>query len=148
MLEVDGAQLERPDLGEVAADREPEVLSEILARDRTGGDTHDRLARRGSAAAAIIANAVFLLIGVIGVARPKAILDLRVVAALLVDVLDEQADRRARRAPFEHAGEDLHLIRLLALRDVARAAGTAPIEILLNIGFRQLETGRAAVDDA
>ena len=41
-----------------------------LARDRAGRDARRRLARRGAAAAAIIAHAVFHVIGVVGMARP------------------------------------------------------------------------------
>src|SRR6185295_20089543 len=148
VLEVERAQLERADLGEIAANLQPKLLLEILARDRARGDAHHRLARGRAAAAAVIADSVFLLIRVVGVAGTKRILDLRVVAALLIDVLDEQADRRARRDAFEDAGENLDLIGLLPLRDVARATGSTPVEILLNVGFRQLEAGRATVDDA
>ena len=137
VIEIDRAQLERTDLGEIAADLEAELLDEILARDRTRRDAHDGLARRRAAAAAIVADTVFLLIRVIGVPGPKAILDLRVVAAALVDVLDEQPDGRARRAPLEHARQDLDLIGLLPLRDVPRSARAPPIEILLDVAFRQ-----------
>src|SRR6185503_16378602 len=147
-VEIERPQLERADLGEIAANLYGKLLSEILARDRAGRDAHDGLTRGRAAAPAVVTNAVLLLIRVVGVAGAEAVLDLRVVAAFLIDVLDEQADRRSRRATLEDAGEDLHLIRLLPLRNIARAAGPASTEILLDVGFGQRETGRTAVDDA
>ena len=49
----------RPDLHQRAADRD--AGAQHLARDRAGGDPHRRLARRGAAAAAVVADAVFQL---------------------------------------------------------------------------------------
>ena len=46
-----------------------------LARDGAGRDAHGGLARRGAAAAAIVANAVFRLVGEVGVAGPELVLD-------------------------------------------------------------------------
>ena len=66
----------RPDLDERAADRRLPV-AEDLARDRAGGDARRGLARRGAAAAAIVADAVFLPVGVVGVAGPETVLDRR-----------------------------------------------------------------------
>src|SRR6185503_13735976 len=132
VVEIERPQLERADLGEIAANLYGKLLSEILARDRAGRDAHDGLTRGRAATAAVVTNAVLLLIRVVGVAGAEAVLDLRVVAAFLIDVLDEQADRRSRRATLEDAGEDLHLIRLLPLRNMARAAGPASIEIFLD----------------
>ena len=71
-----------------------------------------------------------------------------VIAAALVGVFDLQGDRRARRAAFEHAGEDAHRIRLLPLGGEFGLAGAAAIEIGLDVGFAQRQAGRAAVDDA
>src|SRR5690606_27247050 len=65
----------------------------------------------------------------------------------LIDVLDEEADRRAGRHALEHAREDSHLVGLFALRDEARAAGGAAVEIALDVRFRKLEPRRATVDD-
>src|SRR5471032_2746092 len=59
------------------------------ARDRAGGDPRRRLARGGTAAAAIIADPVFRLVGEIGMARPVFVLDLAIVFRTLIDILDE-----------------------------------------------------------
>src|SRR5262249_23498292 len=56
--------------------------------DRTGGNARGGFARRLAAAAAIVANAVFGVVGVIGVPRPVLILDVGIVLGALVDVVD------------------------------------------------------------
>jgi hypothetical protein len=57
------------------------------------------------------------------VARAEGVEQVRVVLAALVGVADQERDRRAGGHALEHAGEDLDLVGLLALRDVARGAG-------------------------
>ena len=96
----------------------------------------------------MIAKAVLLLIGVVGVARAEAILELLVVARARIGVLDQQADRRAGGAPFEHAREDAHRIALATLADEVRSAGAAPIDIALQIRLAERQPRRTAVDDA
>ena len=49
---------------------------------------------------------------------------------------------------LEDAGQDLHLVRLLALRGEARLAGPALVEIGLDLVSGQRNVRRAAVDDA
>src|SRR5208282_1818391 len=116
-------------------------------------DTRRRLARRGAAAAAIVADAVLCVIGVVGVAGTILVLDLPIVLRSLIDVVDEDPDRRsgrhltARRFVDHHAGEDARLVRLAALGGEARAAGPAPVEIGLDVGRLQRNERRAAVDD-
>src|SRR6185437_16754542 len=99
-----------------------------------------RLARRGAAAAAIVADAVFRLVGEIGMAGPVLFFNLAVVLAALVDVVDVDADRRPRRhlaaaALVEHdAGEDARLVGLAALRGEARGSRPPAVEIGLHLG--------------
>src|SRR5205085_1682468 len=116
--------------------------------DRTRGGPHHRLARRGAPAAAVVAHAVFLLIRVVRVSGAEAVLDLVVVPRARVGVLDQDADRRAGRVPFEHAREDAHLIGLAPLADEMRGAGAAAIDVLLQVRLTQREARRTAVDDA
>ncbi len=85
-------------------DLDTDPLCKILAGDRAGGDAHRRLAGRGAATAAIIADPVLLLVGVIGVAGSNLVLDLVVVARALIDVLDQEPDGRAGGHALEHAG--------------------------------------------
>ena len=81
-------------------------------------------------------------------AGAEAVLDLAVVLAALVLVLDQQGDRGAGGQPLEGAGENADLVRLLPLRDEAGGAGAAAIEEGLDIGFGQRQPRRAAIDDA
>ncbi len=147
-VEIHGIELERAEARQVAADPHADTLGQILACDRACRDAHDGFPRRRAAAAAVIADAVLVLVGVIGVAGPETVLDLRVVARALVDVLDEQPDRRARRDALEDARQDAHLVGLLALRDVAAPARAPALEIGLDRRLVEREPGRATVDDA
>ena len=87
-------------------------------------------------------------------AGPVAVADLGIILRALVDVLDHQRDRRAgrdlpaRALVREHAGEDAHLVRLAPLRGEARLARAAAVELGLDVGLRQRDQRRAAVDDA
>ena len=125
-----------------------------LARHGAGGNARRGLARGGAAAAAIIVDAVFDVVGVAGVAGAVFVLDLGIVLGALIDVLDHQHDRRAGghllagRFVGEHAGHDLHRVRLLALGGEARLAWTALVEIGLDVGHLERNARRAAVDHA
>ncbi len=87
-------------------------------------------------------------------AGPVGVADRAVVLGALVDVLDQQGDGRARRhlpagaLVLEHAGEDLHLVGLAALRGEARLAGLAAVELGLDVGGGQRNARRAAVHHA
>jgi hypothetical protein len=93
-----------------------------------------RLARRGAPAAAIVADAVFRVIGEVGMAGAVLVADVAIVLGALVDILDHQHDRRAGGALaagpliLEDAGQDLHRVRFLALGGEARLAGPALVE--------------------
>jgi hypothetical protein len=52
--------------------------------------------------AAVVALAVFVVVGVVGVGRAEQVLDRRVVLGLLVGVANQQADRGAGGAAFEY----------------------------------------------
>src|SRR5207302_1634852 len=131
----------RPELCEMPADLDPVALAQPLLGDRAGGDADRRLARGGAAGAAMVAQAVFLPVGVVGVPGPESVGERAVVLAPLVFVSDDKADRRAGRPAFEHTGQNLDAVRFLALRDVAGAAGLAPVEVPLDIAFAELEPG-------
>ena len=92
-------------------------------------------ARRRAAAAARIAQAVLAPVGVVGVAGAEGVEDVAVVLAALVGVADQQRDRRAGGHAFVYAGQYLHRVGLVALRDVARGAGTAAVELDLDVGL-------------
>ncbi len=87
-------------------------------------------------------------------AGAELVADVGIVLRALVDILDHQHDRRAGRyraagaVILEDAGQDFHLVRLLALRGEARLPRPALVEIGLYLFRRQRNTRRAAVDDA
>src|SRR5579875_3533504 len=134
------------DLDERAADGH--AVAQHLACDRAGGDARSGLARRGATAAAVIANAIFHPIGVIGVAGTELVLDRVVVLAARVLVGDQQRDRRAGGPALEHTREDLDAVALLALGGEARRSRPALVEPGLDIGFAERNARRHALDDA
>ena len=140
----------RPELDHSGADADP--LAEHLACHRPRRDPHRRLAGRGPAAAAVVADAVFGLVGVVGMAGPEGAGDLAIVLRPGVLILDLDGDGRAggdRAVPVvEHAGQDAGRVALLPLGDEAAAARLAPVQPGLQVGLRQGDQRRAAVDDA
>ncbi len=124
------------------------TLLEPLLGDDASGHTHGGFARRRTTAAARIANAVLLPIGVVRMAGTELLGDVAVVLAALISVADQQADRRAGGTAFVHAGQNLDLVGLATRRGVpALAAGTA-LQIMAELFRRDLQAGRAAIDDA
>ena len=138
------------DLHERAADGD---AFEHFARNRAGGNAGRCLARRGPPAAAVVADAVLLPIGVVGVPGTELVDDVAVVLRALIDVADHQRDRRAGRhlasvRVREYARQDLDLVWLLALRGEARLTRAPLVEERLDIGRLQRQSRRAAVDHA
>ena len=113
--------------------------------DGAGRDAGGGLPRRGAAAAARIAKAVFGLVGRVGMAGAGR--QVRIIPRTGVDIVDDQADRRAGGPAFVGAGEDPDPVRLLPGRGSGRKAGAAAVEPGLDILFGEGEAGRAAVDD-
>jgi hypothetical protein len=107
----------RADLHQSAADAH--AVPQHLAGHRAGSHAHRRLARRGAAAAAIVADAVFQLIGEIGMSGSELRRDRRIVPRTLIDVVDLHGNRRSGGYTVEHAGQDADLVRLLPLRGEA-----------------------------
>src|SRR5262249_52213217 len=103
-------------------DRNAMALFQPFLRDRAGGNAHHRLARGSAAAAAAVANAVLLPVGVVGVAGPELLRDRRVGLRALVLVAHQEADRGPRGAALQHAQEELDRVGVAPLRDVARGA--------------------------
>ena len=72
--------------------------------------------------------------------------DVGIILRPLIDILDHQADRGARRLAVEHARQDAHLIGLAPLRCEARGAGAALVEPRLDRGLIDCDPRRAPVD--
>jgi len=130
-----------PELREMPAHLDAVALAQPFLGDRARSDAYRRLARRRAPAAAVVAQPVFLPVRVVRVSRAKRVGQGGVVFRALILVSDQEADRGARRLPFENAGEDLDAVGFLALRHVARGAGLPAVQLLLNVGFREREPG-------
>ena len=87
-------------------------------------------------------------ISVISVSRAKLYGDVAIVRTALILIANQQGDRRPRGFALKHTRQNLHLIRLLALRDMARRPRTAAIQLRLNVLNRQGHARRTAVNHA
>ena len=81
-----------------------------------GGHTHCGLAGRRASAAAVVADAVFHLVGVVGVRGTVDVAEVVVVRGALVQVFNQQRNRGACGDAVEHAGKDVHAVGLVASR--------------------------------
>ena len=140
----------RSHLDERAANRN---AGQELAGNPAGGHAHGRLAGGGAPPATIVANAVFGVVGIIGMAGPVRVPDFAVVLRALVDVVDHEADRGSGGdlntvVAGHHARQDLHLIGFLTLGGEARGPGPAPVEVELKFAGLERNHRRAAVHHA
>ena len=116
--------------------------------DRAACHPPDRLACAGAPAATMIAEAIFDIPAIIGVAGPVQILDIVVVRGFGIGVHHQHADRRTSGAALEDTRENLHLIRLLASRRNLALADSPAIQFTLDILLSQIQPGRAAIHNA
>ena len=105
------------------------MLGQKLLGDGPGGDPADRFAGAGSAAAAIVAEAVLGVEGEVGVAGAILVLDVAVIAAALIGVAKEDADRGAVGLALEDAGPDFRQVLFLPLRDDLRLPRPAAAQV-------------------
>jgi hypothetical protein len=78
----------------------------------------------------------------------EGVANIAVVLAALVLITDQQGNRRAGCPAGKDSGQDLDGIGLAPLRDMPRRSRLATIELGLNIGLADRQSGRAAIDDA
>ena len=141
-------RLHLADLSQEAAHFDAMALPQPLLGDHCRSHAHGGLARRTAAATTRVADAVFLPVAVIGMARAELRGDVGVIPAARVGVADQQRDRGAGGAAFVHAREDLHFIGLASGRGVAALAGGAALQVVDELLRRDLQPRRAPVDDA
>ena len=134
------------DLGHAGAELGAEFLLEPFLGHGTCGHGGRRQTCRGATAAARVADAVFLEIRIVGMARAKALGNVRVVLATLVGIADQQRNRRTRGLAFVDAGEDFHRIGFVALGHELAGAGAAAVQIVLDVCLAQLHARRATVN--
>ena len=142
--------LVRADLHNTATDpvgRAKRSLQNLVG-NRAGGYPDCRFTGRGPATTAIVANAVFLLIGEVSMAGSKLPCDVAVILGSLVLVADQHGYWRAGRHALENAGQDFNPVILAALRDKAALPRLAPVKIGLDQVFGQWHARRHAIDNA
>ena len=122
-------------------------VGEQLLGDRAGRHAPDRFTGGGPATAAAGLDAVFRLIGGIGVGGTKGHLHLAVILGPLVLVAHHHCDRRAKGEAVEQATEDLDAIVLLAGGGDLALSGLAAVELGLDGLLIQGQSGRAAIHD-
>ncbi len=146
LFEVEVRRVDRiaADLGDPGMDPH---LGNHQPCDAARRDARRGLARARPAAAAIVADAIFGVIGIIGVAGAISLGDVAIILRPLIDIVDHQADRCAGGLALEHARQDAHPVGFLPLRRVARLAGAALVEERLDVVLAERQPRRAAVDN-
>ncbi|RMV62333.1 Alpha/beta hydrolase protein [Pseudomonas syringae pv. pisi] len=139
--------LDRAQLAHVAANDDA-LACQILLGNGPRSHTHGGFPCRTASATAVVADAVLVVIGVIGVGRAEQVFDRRIVLGFLIGVADQQADGGAGGLALEDPRENLDFIGLLTLRGVAAGARLAPVKVALQVLQVQFQPGRAAVDDS
>ena len=80
-------------------------------------------------------------------ARSESLQDVLVILAALIGVVDQERDGCAGGFALIHTAQDVNLVRLLALGDMAAGAGPTTIQILLNVSLAQCHAWGATIDD-
>lgn len=109
--------------------------SQFLERQHGKGATHyatDVLAGRTSAAATMVADAIFGCIGEVGMAGAEQIAHVLIVGGMLVGIVHHKADGLAGGAPFKRSAEYLYPVGLLACRGEPALSGTAAVKLVLD----------------
>ena len=140
------------DLDDSAA--QEDSVAKNAARHRACSYPRGSLARTGAATAAIVSDAIFLIVGIVGMTGAVPITDLTIIFRPLICIFDHQrdrcacGDRAAGPVILKDAGQDFHLIGFPTLGYESRGAGAALVEELLNEGLIQRKIRRAAIDHA
>jgi hypothetical protein len=137
-----------PHLHHVAGDLQPRHQRRQHRPRNAPGATRGAVSRALDRPPPRVADAVFLVIGDVGMAGAEGLRDLAIVLRPLVGVFDHQLDRRAGGLAFEHARQDADLVRFLALGGELVLAGLALVQPGLDVGLGQRHAGRAAVHRA
>ena len=96
----------------------------------------------------MVADAVFLLIGVVGMRGTEHVAHVLVVLRVLVGVTYDEADGTARRLTLEDTAEQFHLIGFLTRGGDLALARTTTIELCLDKVDVDVDACRHAVDNA
>lgn len=123
--------------------------SEIFLCNRTCSYPTNCFPRTTSTSTAAGFDAVFLLVGVVGMARPREHIHgaSTVIFWPLVFILDHQTDWCAQGDAKLGAGLDLHSVFFIARSSERALARSSSGHLGLYIGFGQLHSRRAAIND-
>ena len=141
-VEHNGTYLPRP-----GGDAHPELSQEDLCK-RPAHHTAHGFAGRTASAAAMVANAVFALVGEIGVGGSENVAQVVVVGGVVLGVAHEKSDGGAGGAALKDAGEKFDLIGFAAWGGEAALSRSAAVELVLNEIGVDVDAGGHAVDDA
>src|SRR5690606_14104788 len=123
-----------------------------LACQCAGSHPACRFAGRRASAAAIVADAVFHVVGAVGVPGPTALRAPAVILGALIDLVDEHGDRCAGRDQRlavlvrHHAGENANFVRFAPLGHEPRLAGAPAVEFGLDLAQLEADAGRTTID--
>jgi len=81
------------------------------------------------------------------VRRPRHIAHFAIVTGPLVLVVDHQSDRCAERLSIFNAGKNGYPIGFVARGGHIALTGAAACQLRLDVGFAQLQVGRATIHD-
>jgi len=116
--------------------------------DDSGGDAADGFAGGGAASTFPVPDAIFGLIGKIGVRGAEHGFHLGVGRGAGILVIDGDQDRGAEGLAAENAGKDATLVLFLTGGDDVALARAATVELNLNLFGGDGKARRTAVDDA
>ena len=103
---------------------------------------------RGTSAATVVADTIFIIIGVVGMGRTEQTAQVLIVLRVLVLVPDDESDGTARRLPFKDAAEQFHLVCFLPRRSDMALSRTATVQFLLDEFQVDVDACRHPVDHA
>lgn len=107
-----------------------------------------RLACRGAAAAAMVAQAVLHLIGEVRVTGTKQVAQIVVVGRMLVLIAYEKTNRTTRGVLLEDAREDFDAVGLAARGRQGALSGPAAVQLVLNVVHVHPNACGEAIDDS
>ena len=126
---------------------DPTGLRQEAPCDGTGGHPTDCLAGTGPTAALPVTDPVLGLVAEVGMGRSVDLFEVLVRFWSGVSVTDQHGNWTTQSASFEHSGEDLRLVGLVALGGQVALAGSTAVEVPLEVLDPEWEAWRAAVDD-
>ena len=147
MRRIGNVGYDRADLLHIAENLDA-LAGQKLLGNRRRGDATKRLAGAGSASAAIVAETVLGVEREVRMTRTIFVLDIAVVLAALIGVVEENADGGTVGLSFKDTRPDLRHVLFLPLRDNLGLPRPPAAQIRKKVVHTERQAGRAAVDNA